>query len=201
VSALGRLAGDEQLLINLVLQFARNYRNTADEIMVLWERSNPDAARQLAHSVKGVSGNLSATDLHAAADLEEALRKRDREGFLPSFHHFAKMLEVVLRSADGLEAILGTKAGGSDAPPDEPAHPGRADITSILMELSGLLRDHDAESLELVKVLNNVVHADAAERPLVLLNSCLERFDFEGAQQALIALGRVLDVALPRGNS
>ncbi|MBI5570836.1 MAG: response regulator [Desulfomonile tiedjei] len=200
-SALDRFAGNEQLFHALLLQFGRDFRESAERISDAWERHDYDRARHLAHSIKGVSGNLSATDLCAAAgDLEEAIERRHREDFPGLFDSFTKVLTVVLLSIDDAESFLqgGIESPGIDL--NRPVFASGADISIALGKLSALLYGHDAESFQVVKQLETMVPPGSADPLLAELNARLDQFDFEGAQAALGALRRMLDVELPGGD-
>ncbi len=78
--ALRRLCGNRELLEELLLELAETYGNVTDEIRSHLENRDMDSARQLAHSLKGTAGNLSAEELHhAAKELEQAIRQGDPE--------------------------------------------------------------------------------------------------------------------------
>ena len=66
-AALDRLAGDENLFHELLADFGRDFRDTADQILNALQNKDYPTARRLAHSAKGVAGNLSAVDVYEAA--------------------------------------------------------------------------------------------------------------------------------------
>ncbi|MEL7642312.1 MAG: response regulator [Solidesulfovibrio sp.] len=72
--ALARLGGNERLFSSVAAEFARDYAASAEEIVRLAGAGDLEGARRLAHTVKGVAGNIAADALAAAArDLESAL--------------------------------------------------------------------------------------------------------------------------------
>ncbi|WP_428561041.1 MAG: response regulator [Solidesulfovibrio sp. DCME] len=72
--ALARLGGNERLLHSVAAEFARDYAGSATEILGLARSGDMESARRLAHTVKGVAGNIAADVLAVAArDLEAAL--------------------------------------------------------------------------------------------------------------------------------
>ncbi len=73
-AALGRLGGNERLLLNVAAEFARDYADAADALERLVAAGDLAEARRLAHTLKGVAGNLSADALAAVArDMEVVL--------------------------------------------------------------------------------------------------------------------------------
>ena len=86
-SALRRVSGDRRRLRKLLRQVEITYAGTAAEIRDAISRGDLDTARRLVHTLAGVAGTLSATDLFAAASgLSAVLRNRaageDLRGFV-----------------------------------------------------------------------------------------------------------------------
>lgn len=79
-----RLMGNRALFLKLLRKFAGSERDTADRIRRAIEAGDLDAALVLAHTLKGVAGNLGAKSVQAdAAALEAALRARVDDGGYP----------------------------------------------------------------------------------------------------------------------
>jgi signal transduction histidine kinase/HPt (histidine-containing phosphotransfer) domain-containing protein/ActR/RegA family two-component response regulator len=73
--ALERVSGDGQLLRSLLDQFAGQFGGSADALAQLLESGRREEARRLAHTLKGVAGNLGAAALQeCAAAVDLALR-------------------------------------------------------------------------------------------------------------------------------
>ena len=66
-SALQRVAGNELLLRSLLVQFSERFKGAADEMKRMQETGRQDEIRQLAHTLKGVAGNIGATRVSACA--------------------------------------------------------------------------------------------------------------------------------------
>jgi HPt (histidine-containing phosphotransfer) domain-containing protein len=111
-AALERLGGDSKLFIRLLLVFSRDYAGVTDEIKAALSRSDIDTAVRLAHTIRGVSGNLSAKDLHAvASDLEKCIKQRILEKLDFLLEVFDQALRQVLESVKCLDTP-GTKGVG-----------------------------------------------------------------------------------------
>ena len=79
-AGLSRLMGNKRLYRKLLLDFGANYGGVADEIRRTLEAKDFKQAHSLAHNLKGLSGNLEATDLHVAAvDMETLVKGRTAE--------------------------------------------------------------------------------------------------------------------------
>jgi HPt (histidine-containing phosphotransfer) domain-containing protein len=72
---LKRLQGNKKLYRKLLLDFATDYDAVANEIREALDAQDFDRAHSLVHNLKGLAGNLSATDLQAAAVKMEKLVK------------------------------------------------------------------------------------------------------------------------------
>ncbi|MDP2653004.1 MAG: Hpt domain-containing protein [Candidatus Omnitrophota bacterium] len=89
---LERVQGDKDLLLELMDIFSEDYAEKKDILLDLLEDVNFEEIRNVAHSIKGAAGNISAKSVHAVAeriekmaehkeqkDLGDALRKMDEE--------------------------------------------------------------------------------------------------------------------------
>ena len=64
-TALARLGGNERLLRSVAAEFVRDYADCAAQLRREVADGNLDAARRLAHTIKGVAGNIAADPLTA----------------------------------------------------------------------------------------------------------------------------------------
>lgn len=73
-TALKRINGNQTLYLQLLQQYCREHGDTAKQISSLLSQQQLNAARPLAHSLKGVSANVGANKIaNLAAQLEQAL--------------------------------------------------------------------------------------------------------------------------------
>ena len=77
-AALARVGGNRAVLDRVLKKFARNHGGAADQIRAALESGDRAAARRIAHSIKGVSGNIGANPLHRAGQ-EEHHGQRSQE--------------------------------------------------------------------------------------------------------------------------
>jgi HPt (histidine-containing phosphotransfer) domain-containing protein len=102
---LKRLQGNKKLYRKLLLNFSTDYDTAADEIRDALDAEDFDRAHSLVHNLKGLAGNLSATDLQAAAvNMEKLVKGVDKEA--PSSKQLTlrlSELETVLNQA--LESV------------------------------------------------------------------------------------------------
>ena len=62
MEALNRVGGNRRALQDVLLSFHRRFEGSEAEIEEAWQRGDRQEARELAHRIKGVAGNISATD-------------------------------------------------------------------------------------------------------------------------------------------
>jgi two-component system, sensor histidine kinase and response regulator len=84
---LKRLQGNKKLYHKLLLSFAQDYNGAANEIRQALDADDFDQAHSLVHNIKGLAGNLAATELQAAAiNLEKLIKEVDQK--TPSANEF-----------------------------------------------------------------------------------------------------------------
>ncbi|MCG8552476.1 MAG: response regulator, partial [Desulfobacterales bacterium] len=99
-----RMAGNMLLYRNLLKKFAENQADTADKIRQALISKEMETAQRLAHSVKGVSGNISATLVfESATRLDDALKNRDMQAAMDLLPDFSARLSDVIQGINGLE--------------------------------------------------------------------------------------------------
>jgi HPt (histidine-containing phosphotransfer) domain-containing protein len=121
---LKRMQGNRKLYRKLLLDFASNYGNAADEIHQALTAGDINQVHSLVHNIKGLAGNLSATGLqNAATAMDSSVKKalsggKQVPGDLDSI--FAEMkaaLEQALASCQTLEGSDDKKAGTTTVGP------------------------------------------------------------------------------------
>jgi PAS domain S-box-containing protein len=135
-TGLERLQGNRRLYRKLLLDFAANYSGVVDEVREALAAGDVDRARSLVHNLKGVAGNLSATNLLAAAVEMEKLVRKGEEDATPSTEtldqKLAALEDAFEQAAESVQ-VLG--------PPteDKTAEPSPETMASVPPELA-----HDA---------------------------------------------------------
>ncbi|MDR2799683.1 MAG: Hpt domain-containing protein [Desulfovibrio sp.] len=101
-SGLPRVAGNKKLYLKLLRMVARDVPQTKEKLQNAVMSGKVDEVRELAHSLKGSSGNLSITAVQAAAmELESAAKIED----IPSMVAHLAALETAL---DEFAAVVAT---------------------------------------------------------------------------------------------
>lgn len=115
-----RVGDDSELFWEILGEFSAAYRDTPAELADALEH-DPAAARQLAHTLKGVLGNLAATELFAAcATLHEAIRDGRPEQFPDLLERLSRGIPDLCDAIDSARAAPAAPAavGGQAATPE-----------------------------------------------------------------------------------
>jgi len=98
VQGLSRINNNKKLYKNLLLKVKRDYADAAEQLSFLVKDNAFEEARRLAHSIKGVAGNLGAKKLQAATRVVEDRLKPIPDQVLPKkeeMEQFALEMAVV----------------------------------------------------------------------------------------------------------
>ena len=104
-AGLSRLMGNKLLYRKLLLDFGENYGGAADEIREALATKDFKQVHSLVHNLKGLSGNLEATDLQAAAvEMEKLVKGNQKE--TPSTNQLDQKLMELEKAIDkALQAV------------------------------------------------------------------------------------------------
>ncbi|MDB5848315.1 MAG: hypothetical protein JWP29_2067 [Rhodoferax sp.] len=181
-TALGlrRVMGKQSLYIVLLHKFASGQRGIADQIAVALAAERWDTAERLAHTLKGVAGNIGATPLQQrAADVEEAIRAHvEPVRIAPLLTALAMLLDALLRALDA--SLLPLDADTSADPAS-----ANAEREPVLRQLAAFMAEDDAEALELLQQHRRVLRLWLGAASYDEMEAALGRYDFELALQAL----------------
>jgi len=156
---LSRVAGNQKLYLKLLRQFAEQQGPSVEQIAAALAQGDTALAERLAHTLKGVAGNIGAKPVQAAAGALEKLI-RDRAA--------APETESALRQVDAALGPLLAKLRSSLASPEPaalpptsaaPADPAQARAAAA--QLTKLLSEFDPGAVEFIEA------NQAALRPLL----------------------------------
>ncbi|HEY9081356.1 Hpt domain-containing protein [Magnetovibrio sp.] len=98
---LERMLGSPEIYLKFMLKFVQDHADDARGVRENLQKGDRDTAQRLAHTVKGVSGNLSAHDLYAAASrLSDQIKQgvEDLDGALDAFESELKRAVAAVHS-------------------------------------------------------------------------------------------------------
>jgi HPt (histidine-containing phosphotransfer) domain-containing protein len=172
---LRRVAGNARLYRSLLEQFVAKQSDTDVKISEGLERGDRELAQRLAHTLKGVAGNIGIGRVQqAAAKVEKAIRERDLD---------VGILLSELRSAiyQQVAAIRAATAEASPAPAAAADFDAEAACRAV-GKLKALLDANDGDAADAVEEVAAAFAGRVDASRLSALRACIEEFDFDGAQ-------------------
>jgi two-component system, sensor histidine kinase and response regulator len=184
---LRRVAGNRSLYVSLLGQFLAGQVDAAEKIRESLDRGDRAVAERLAHTVKGVAGNLAAGPVQAAAG---ALEKAIRDGVEParlealrtSLADALARLSSVLRPAlEALAPSLQASLTPAVTPPADPSVLG-----PLVERWARLLAECDAGTVDGLEREGALLSAlFGGSEAFAGFASQVKAYDFESALEAL----------------
>ncbi len=176
--ALSRVGGRVSSYLNLLAMFVDNRSDAVSEIRVALEQGDHESAVRTAHTLKGVAGNLGASDLeHLAQRAETALNANERP------------IEPLLTELEDLLQLTVEQIRKNALQTDQLATPHRAisfeELSVKLTALKNLLENYDSEAEDLLDEIISQSGRSKLSTDLSLMQKSLKMFDFDGASEIL----------------
>ena len=127
-----RVGGNEKLYRSLLIKLRDDYATSAEDIAGQLKSGEAGEAERLAHTIKGVAGNVGAGELQeAAAALEHAIKEGEADTYEEKISALGKVLKNVVTAL----GVLGGEE--KEAPGSEKAGPEATsdEMTAALEEL------------------------------------------------------------------
>ncbi|MGB5685969.1 MAG: Hpt domain-containing protein [Candidatus Electrothrix sp.] len=177
-----QLEGNKELYIKLLRKFAECNHDLAEKVAERLATNEEKKARILAHSTKGVSGSIGATELYlASAALEIAITQGKTENALQDF---ATILKTVLQS---IAALL------HDQEHDGPTPTAEKDVDldilfPLLDELDAYLQAGDFNALESYVTLQKIVGDTVVAEEVNTWAASINLFEYKQVAEKLAML-------------
>ncbi len=177
--ALLRMGGNKKLLLNLLKKFHFNYSDFCDQVNRAMDKKDFELARRLVHTLKGVSGNLGAEELHnSVKKLENDIKETKGE----NFNYLIKIVsEKLITLLDSIRANLCGKTIDCNK-----KSLTSEEIGQKLDELKTKLEDYDTDAMEIAEELEKV---ENIETEIQKLKKLISDYDFD---EALAALEKIM---------
>ena len=197
-SALRRIGGNKKLFKQLLLDFRKNHNNIIEEIKELINKQDYSTAERVAHTVKGIAGNLSATLVQFAGQkLEQGISSRTGN-YDALLSDFSKSIEPLMASIKNFEEscaqqqlLSKQETNDSDAVPIN-----KKNITPILKELFFYIQENNPKALACLDSLKNIIRDPLYIEMLAEIDNHLNNFDFELALPILNKISNKLEISI-----
>jgi two-component system, sensor histidine kinase and response regulator len=185
VGGLKRVAGNKKLYRSLLTQFAEKQGDAATQISEALKSGDANLAERIAHTVKGVAGNLGINSVQQSAALvEKAIREHDA-----AMDTLVRDLDKVLR-AQVEKVAAGLGATQTEAAPEAPRTTFNAEAASdAATRLKAMLEASDGDSEETFTNLRDALVGKIEASALNALADSIRDYDFEAA---LAKLGKIV---------
>jgi CheY-like chemotaxis protein len=188
---LSRVLGKKRLYCDLLLKFARDQTKTPQLLQEALDDRDLPTAQRLAHTAKGLAGNIGATRLQEqAALLEAAIRDRaPREKVDPLLGVWrAGLRDLISELWASLPAPQARQQNGAANDPERQR--------VVVRRLMDLLKNDDSDAVDLVDAEAETLRAALGASGFDALAEASHAFDFDTALQELSRGARTADRAL-----
>ena len=177
-NGLRRVLNKKPLYLLMLRKFVSGQKNVVAEIIKALDANDAVTAERLAHTLKGVSGNIGATALQQLAEkIETAIKEQSPskglDGMLNALKSLLKNLIVQLEQKLPEERAKVTVA----------VNPLK--LKDICDKLVALLTDDDAEAGEILETNADLLNAAFPDH-YQKIEDCIRSFNFEAALKALL---------------
>lgn len=172
-----RVAGNKRLYRDLLVQFATKQSEVSSQICAALQDGDRKLAERIAHTVKGVAGNIGLGKVFTAAEkLERAIR--EAHAGLPVL--LEEFDQVLSRQVQAIQAATRDSKADRAEPKKCPRFDAQA-ASQAIAHLRPLLTASDGDAAEALLALECAL-ADIGDNPrLHALSAAIDEFDFEGA--------------------
>ncbi len=193
VSGMRRVMGNFSLYVKLLRRFVEEQANVASRIAQLLEQGDTTRAAQLVHAIKGVAGNLGATEVFAQAQTLERCIKESR----PASHIESEMKIFAARLSSLISSLRVA------LPAEQPVvgeFDGQASpqisqkLNKELPVLIKLLKQSSVELIECYKNLSEELRSVCSREEFALLEKAIRTGEFDQAVEPLIQLAARLQI-------
>jgi PAS domain S-box-containing protein len=180
---LERLRGNKRLYRKLLLDFGTKYAGVAAEIRETLEAKDLKQAHSLIHNLKGLAGNLAATDLQAASIEIEKLVKVDQKKAPPVKKWNQKLAELENALNQALESVQTLGVSDEDKAIELPNEELAAIPAELILDFPQRIRD--AAEMGNVSALMTIAEelkarSDSCAPLSNRIAQLAEDFDFDG---------------------
>ncbi len=193
-SGLRRVMGNTQLYYKLLRRFVEEQANVAARIAGILDTGDKTRAAQLVHSIKGVAGNLGATELFAQAQLLERCIKESRspeqtDSELLCFSDKLGSLIIALKNRlPAEEAVDQAKPGETIGVPSL--------LKTDLARFIGLLKESRLELIDCFKSLHDELKKFSDPEEFAAIEKAVRTGEFDQALAPLRSIAARLQIKI-----
>jgi PAS domain S-box-containing protein len=187
---LRRVAGNRKLYMDLLGRYVEGQQEAVERIRDALAKHDTDLGERIAHTLKGVSGNIGDAAVQAAAgELEESIRKKHAE------RRTEEMLERLSRELEASIARIGSVVLKSTEREEGLARETvlPSVLAEILKKLIRFAEESDSEAVGYLESVRGKVASGFPSEDFQRLEVSLKSYNFSAALQTLRLLSRRLE--------
>jgi len=188
--AIARAGGNKDVFIRVLKSFREEYSGVSQKIRSMLAKGEFEAAHDLSHSVKGVSGNISAARLYMASRaVNEILKGTDLSRMEEAIKEFEAALSEVVEGINSCSAF---------GPSGQKKHEKECDgnFMAAVARMDMLLKNNDFGAVSYFEQFEKSIGGKASADEISKLSSKLEKLDFKGCRQVLENIARKLGISI-----
>jgi len=180
-AGLERVGGDAAVYRSILCKFHASQADSLKRIVDAEAAGDRPLAIQLAHALKGVAGNIAATELHAAVETLES-----------QLHAGERLDETVLARASGLlDSLVASLNRWLQANPPSRMQAPMTDGQSVAImigRMREMLAEYNGDAVDLMDALAEALDGLGCEVEIRALRQHLSCYDFDAASADLAAI-------------
>lgn len=183
--------GNFKLYKKLLQKFMETQNDFSAQFRKAWQSEDPDAAMRVAHTLKGVAGNIGATEIQAAANkLESACKKRsNRDEIKELLDKVENALQLVLENLAIINhELLPVKS--------EALLVDRDQLETRFKKLINLLQEDDADAVDVLEEIQEIMGNHQETRELKELEELIEQYVYDEAIEKVNNILKNLSIKL-----
>ncbi len=190
-SGVNRIGGNVKSYLKLLARFQDNQTNIIEDIKSGLEKKDLELVQRLVHTIKGVSGNIGAMELHEASlELENNLKTEGGSGINNSIEDLQNKLNQVFSAISEINSV--SIESPEETLPSMGSPIDGAKIAPLLEELDELIDDHDIDAVDIVEQLHELILDPKLKNTLTEMSKNVENYKFTEAAEALSDLSQLI---------
>ncbi|MGL5509731.1 MAG: response regulator, partial [Microcoleaceae cyanobacterium] len=184
---LRRVLGKKSLYLSMLRKFVSGQKDFGNQVKQALIAGDRKQAERIAHTLRGVAGNIGATEIQAVASALESAIKYERPP--------TEIDDLLVSACRPLELLIGELAEKLQAEvTNTDVNIDYEQLTKICDKLSALLIDDDAEAADLLQEQADLLRK-AFPNEFNNIENNINSFDFEAAQAALVLARQNMTIA------
>ncbi len=194
--SLERLGNNRKLYFSLLKDFVRRNTKTIPAIREALEREDYGTAELMAHTLKGVSGNIGAESVYEKSKaLNEVIKERESLSLSLLLDETEDALKTVMKSiSEGIPTNDHPGAFSPDLTRNKPME--RETLSPLIKRLSSLLTANDLDSEDVLEELKSQPGFEAYRKELEEITVLIEDFNYKEAHEILKTVASHLEMDL-----